>query len=195
VNDEEEYLVGALGDAYVDYKRNELQFYQKEVDWLQTINGILERNFGVSGRIYKRDVFWLRKRNKALVSRIKQLLGEEIVEGQNFVAGLFDSEGSAYLASNKSTPVLDITQSEKGLKKLETAKRVLEKIGFKCFLNGPYRNKHGKLAQYHLRLYGVANTKEFLERIPLKHSVKKKQIIFILGGEIRAPNSDSLKVN
>lgn len=100
MNADEEYLLGAMGDAYLDVKRSELQFYQKNREWLDLINSILNRLFGFKGRIFKRDVFWLRKRDREMTKKILDLQSEEILDGRSFVAGLFDSEGSIYLSSN-----------------------------------------------------------------------------------------------
>ncbi|PIT85158.1 hypothetical protein COU36_04885 [Candidatus Micrarchaeota archaeon CG10_big_fil_rev_8_21_14_0_10_59_7] len=172
MNADEEYLLGAMGDAYLDVKRSELQFYQKDVSWLEDINEILDRLFGLKGKIFKRDVFWLRKRNKRMAARIVELRGEEIVDGKSFVAGLFDSEGSFYLSSKSKIPVADITQCDKGLKSLEIAKRVLDGLGIKCVINGPYNHKHAKRPQFHLRIYGAARCGRFFEEIPLKHRRK-----------------------
>ena len=181
MNNDEEYLLGAMGDAYLDVKRNELQVYQDNVEWLNEINEILYRLFGFRGRIFKRDVFWLRKRDKKMAQRIISLQSQELTDGKSFVAGLFDSEGSVYSATNGSTIVLDITQSEKGLKQLIKAKDAIERVGIKPYINGPYVNKHGKLLQYHLRIYGRENSKKFLEEIPIKHCAKKRKLIFLIG--------------
>ena len=173
---EEEYILGAMGDAYFDAKRAEIQFYQKNREWLEHINDLLFACFGVRGKIFKRDVFLLRKRNKRMALRITQLQQELIRDGRNFVAGLFDAEGSVYLSSKSRIPVFDITQADKGLKNLLFAKEVLEREGIKCFLNGPYRNRHGKLMQYHLRAYGKRNCGLLVLRIGLKHPEKLEKI-------------------
>ena len=171
MNAEEEYLLGALGDAYIDEKRNELQFYQKNLEWLKQINEILHRNFGVRGKIFKRDVYLLRKRSKRLTARIRELLKEGGL-GVNFAAGLFDSEGSVYLSTKSRIPVIDITQASKGLGTLLHAKRAMEKAGMRCRLNGPYLHKNSILPQYHLRAYGFANLNVFRSMIPVKHPDK-----------------------
>jgi len=171
MNAEEEYLLGALGDAYIDEKRNELQFYQKNLQWLRRINGILRRNFGVSGRIFKRDVYLLRKRNKRLIARIRELK-REAYDGIYFVAGLFDSEGSVYLSTKSKIPVIDITQANKGLKLLRVARRVIKRLQIKSYLNGPYSHKNSKLPQYHLRIYGFSNCAKFCKSVPVKHPEK-----------------------
>ena len=167
---EEAYLLGALGDGYVDIKRNELQIYQKNLEWLEYMNSLLRQIFGIEGRIFKRDVFWLRKRNKLMVLRILELK-KEVLESEGFVAGLFDSEGSIYLSTSK-IPVIDITQSEKGLAQLLAAQRILTRVGIESRMNGPYVNKHGKLLQYHLRVYGAKRCRAFLKAIGSKHPDK-----------------------
>ncbi len=180
---DEEYFIGALGDAHVDFKRHELQVFQKNLEWLEGINQILRDSFGVEGKIFKRDVFMLRKKNKALVERIKQLLTEKIEDGRGFVAGLFDSEGSVYLSTKSKIPVLDITQCDKGLANLEIAKKVLDSLGIKTNLNGPYKHKHAKRPQYHLRVYGFANCKMFCESIKLRHPEKSSKMRLLLARE------------
>ena len=179
MNADEEYLLGAMTDAYFDTKRSEIQFYQKNREWLEHINDLLFRCFNVKGKIFKRDVFLLRKRNKEMALKIKSIQKKKIHDGTSFVSGLFDAEGSIYLSTKSKIPVLDITQSEKGLKNLLIAKEVFEREKIKCFLNGPYKNKHGKLLQYHLRVYGKGNCKLFLLKVGLKHPEKLKKLMFL----------------
>ncbi len=171
MNEKEEYFIGSLGDAYIDYKRNELQVYQKNLQWLESFNDLLFEIFELKGKIFKKNVYWLRKRNKSMVQRIKELL-KEIPQTEHYVAGLFDTEGSYYLSSDRTTPVIDITQSVKGLTRLNIASSILEKDGINCVLNGPYQHKHGKLPQYHLRIYGKENFEKFKNIVPFKHSDK-----------------------
>ena len=171
MNEKEEYFVGALGDAYIDYKRNELQVYQKNLQWLENFNNLLFDIFKLKGKIFKKNVYWLRKSSKAMILRIKQLL-EEKPQTEHYVAGLFDTEGSYYLSSDRTTPVIDITQSIEGLARLHVANSILEKDGIKCVLNGPYNHKHGKLPQYHLRIYGKENFEKFKKLVPFKHPDK-----------------------
>ena len=128
--------------------------------------------FGVKGKIFKRDVYLLRKRNKQMAEKISQLKSDCNSFGLNFVAGFFDAEGPVYLSSKSKIPVIDITQCERGLKFLETAKSILEKEGIVCNLNGPYIHKHAKLPQYHLRIYGIKNCKLFLGKVPIFYREK-----------------------
>lgn len=163
----EEYLIGAFQDAFVDEKRNEVQVYQKNLSWLELVNSRMQEAFGVKGKIFKRDVYLLRKRNKQMVQKLKELKNQSDLFGLDFVAGLFDSEGSVYLSTKSKIPVIDITQSSKGLEYLETAKRILEAQGIECKLNGPYVHKRAKLLQYHLRIYGTKKCQKFLDIVPL----------------------------
>ncbi len=176
VKREEAYLLGALGDAYLDYKRNELQFYQKNKEWLERINEVLYVISGVKGKIFKRDVYLLRKRSKHLFQKLKALLKAPKQHGEYFVAGLFDSEGSIYLSTKSKIPVIDITQSEKGLGDLKYSRAVLSKCGIKSFLNGPYKHWNSKKQTYHLRIYGK-NCVLFGSRIPIIHPDKVKRFI------------------
>lgn len=175
MNAEEEYLLGAFGDGYIDDKRYELFFHQKNLQWLELVNELLQRNLGISGKIFKRDVYILRKRSKELVQKFRALQKEEISDGKGFVAGLFDSEGSIYLSTKSKIPVVDITQASKGLESLKLAQQVLDKVGVKSYLNGPYIHIHGKLPQYHLRVYGFANCKMFCETFFIRHPDKLKK--------------------
>ena len=145
MNAEEEYLLGAFGDGYIDDKRHELFFHQKNLQWLEFINDLLQRNFGISGKISKQDVYILRKKNKELTQKFRALQKEKISGGKDFVAGLFDSEGSVYLSTKSKIPVIDITQSSKGLDWLKFAQQILIKEGIKSNLNGPYNHIHAKL--------------------------------------------------
>ncbi len=171
MNKNEAYLIGAFGDAYLDFKRSEVQFYQKDKRWLEYINEILFEMIGQKGTIFKRDVFLLRKRSKKLFLRLNQILSEPIQYGEMFVAGLFDSEGSLYLSTKSKIPVADITQSEKGKHLLDQAQKILNEIGIKSFLNGPYKHWNSKLQTYHLRVYGK-QCKLFFSKIPIKHQEK-----------------------
>ncbi len=171
MDEKEEYFVGSLGDAYVDFKRNELQVYQKNLQWLEAFNELLFEIFKVKGKIFKRNVFWLRKRNKSMISSLKQLLNET-PQTEYYVAGLFDTEGSYYLSSDRTTPVIDFTQCCDGLFRLNFARAILERDGIVCKLNGPYNHKHGKLPQYHLRIYGKKNFEKFKKLVPFKHPDK-----------------------
>ena len=184
---EEAYLLGALKDAYLDYKRNELQLYQKNKEWLEEINEILFLLIGEKGRIFKRDVYLLRKRSKRLFEILKKLNLSE--HGDDFVAGLFDSEGSIYLSTKSKIPVVDITQSSKGLENLKYSQAVLKKSGIKSFLNGPYKHWNSKLETYHLRVYGK-NALLFGKKIPYIHPDKKKRFTTFTG--LQTPNSDPL---
>ncbi len=163
----EEYLIGAFQDAFVDEKRNEVQVYQKNPEWLAFVNLKMKDAFGVEGKLFKRDVYLLRKRDKQMVQQLKRLKAQSGSFGLNFVAGLFDSEGSVYLSTKSKIPVIDITQSSKGLEYLEIAKRILEAKGVECRLNGPYAHKRAKLLQYHLRIYGTSKCKKFLGLVPI----------------------------
>ena len=174
MNKNEAYLIGAFGDAYLDFKRNEVQFYQKDKQWLDYINEILFEMIGQKGRIFKRDVFLLRKTSKKLFLRIKEILSEPISHGESFVAGLFDSEGSLYLSTKSKIPVADITQSEKGKHLLEQAQRILSEIGIKSFLNGPYKHWNSNMPTYHLRIYGK-QCYLFFSKIPIKHPEKREK--------------------
>lgn len=107
---------------------------------------------------------------------IKTELLKETPLTESYVAGLFDTEGSYYLSSDRTTPVLDITQSEKGLRQLNLARAILERDWVTCVLNGPYKHKHGKLLQYHLRIYGRKNFEKFKEIVPYKHLEKIKKM-------------------
>ena len=144
-----------------------MQVYQKNLAWLEFVNSEMQEAFGVRGKIFRRDVFLLRKRNKKMVQKFLKLRADTGAFGVHFVAGLFDSEGSVYLSTKSKIPVIDITQSEKGLEFLKTAKRVLEGCGIGSNLNGPYNHKHAKMPQYHLRIYGTMKCKKFLENVPI----------------------------
>lgn len=181
MNAEEEYLLGAFGDGYIDDKRHELFFHQKNLQWLEYINELLQRNFGINGKISKQDVYILRKKNKELVQRFRALQKNEICDGINFVAGLFDSEGSIYLSTKSKIPVIDITQASKGLESLKLSQKVLDRIGIKSNLNGPYIHKHAKLPQYHLRVYGFANCKMFRKSFSIQHPDKLAKFSALVG--------------
>jgi len=168
----EAYFLGALGDAYLDYKRNEVQIYQKDVEWLEHLNEILFQMIGEKGRIFKRDVFMLRKRSKKLFLILKELSNEPIVHGEYFIAGWFDSEGSVYLSTKSKIPVVDITQSEKNLRVLDDCKQILDGLKIKSYLNGPYKHWNSNLKMYHLRVYGK-HARMFFLRIPIIHKEKK----------------------
>lgn len=172
----EAYLLGALKDAHVDFKRGEIQVFQKNLEWLYLIDDILFELFGLRGTISKRDVFQLRKKNKKMVARIEQLLQESLCN-EHFVAGLFDAEGCVKLSSKSKIPVLDITQCDRGRENLEAAKEVFEKHGIKCYLNGPYAHVRAKRPQYHLCVYGVENCKKFVNVIPIKHPEKRQRLV------------------
>ena len=192
-SEKEEYFLGALADSHLDKERNELQIYQKNVGWLQMMNALLFEIFGLKGRIYKRDVYWLRKRNKNMMKRILELQTLPISDGKCFVAGLFDAEGSVYTSTSSKIPVLDITQCERGLESLHVSQRVLSNVGIMSHLNGPYQHKYGKIPQYHLRIYGKRFSQRFLELIPIKHVEKRNKLSRLLE-KAWTPHSDSLKV-
>lgn len=140
---DEAYLIGALCDAHIDFKRNEIQVYQKNLDWLHLIDDILFNIFNVRGTISKRDVFQLRKKSKQMIERIRTLMNEPF-DNEHFVAGLFDSEGSLYFSTKSKIPVIDFTQCDLGLENLKIAKKVIERFGIKCYLNEQYIHKHAK---------------------------------------------------
>ena len=167
---EEEYMLGAMGDGYIDPKRGEIQVYQKNLEWLEYVNTVMLKALGVSGKISKRDVYWLRKRSKRAATRLLALM-QQRPDTVCFVAGLFDSEGSIYL-SVSGTPVVDITQSEKGLRSILDTQRILGLCGIESRVNGPYINRHGKLLQYHLRVYGRRRCVEFRKLVPIRHPDK-----------------------
>ena len=156
------------------------KFTKKDVEWLEYLNEILFRMIGERGRLFKRDVFMLRKRSKKLFLILKKLLNEPIQHGEYFVAGWFDSEGSVYLSTKSKIPVVDITQSEKGLSVLNNCKQILDGLGIKNFLNGPYKHWNSKLKTYHLRVYGK-HARLFFLRIPLIHKEKKARFKKFLG--------------
>ncbi|OIO20840.1 hypothetical protein COV61_04670 [Candidatus Micrarchaeota archaeon CG11_big_fil_rev_8_21_14_0_20_47_5] len=174
----EEYFIGALQDAYVDEKRNEIQLYQKNKEWLDFINANLKKDYGITGKIFKRDVYLLRKRSKAFVLKIKEAKTRMNSFGADFVAGLFDSEGSVYLSTKSKIPIIDVTQSEKGLEYLKCAQKILMENGIDSKLNGPYKHKHGKLLQYHLRIYGNKKCGIFFRLIPIYYKNKFEKCSF-----------------
>lgn len=175
------YLLGAMGDAHVDYKRGELFFHQKNREWLEYINQLLNHLFGFTGRIFKQDVFCLRKKSKVLISQISELQQAPIANLSYFFGGLFDSEGSISLSSKSKIPVIDITQCIKGLRNIELAKEALDSLSVKNYINGPYNHKHAKLLQYHIRVYGVENCKKIFNSCPILHPEKSKKFKAILG--------------
>jgi intein-encoded DNA endonuclease-like protein len=102
-----------------------------------------------------------------MVQKLLKLKAQKNLLGLDFVAGLFDSEGSVYLSTKSKIPVIDITQSSKGLEYLEIARSILDKHEIRSNLNGPYLHKHAKLPQYHLRIYGIKLCKKFLGQVPI----------------------------
>lgn len=169
-----EYMLGAFGDAHLDFKRKEVQIYQKNLEWLEYLNGLLYDIIGSKGRIFKRDVYVLRKKSKLLFEIIKRTRPDDSLY---FVAGFFDSEGSIYASSKSKIPVLDITQSEKGKVLLEKAMLTLNKIGVRCHLNGPYKHYNSKLPAYHLRIYGWENLEKFCKHVQVHHPEKLSRIM------------------
>jgi len=163
----EEYLIGAFHDAYIDEKRGEIQVYQKNLAWLEFVNSRMHDAFGVEGKVFRRDVYLLRKRSKPAVQKLLELKARKGELGLNFVAGLFDSEGSVYLSTKSKIPVIDITQSSKGLEHLKIAEKILSRHGISSKLNGPYHHKHAVLPQYHLRIYGIEKCKKFIGQVPI----------------------------
>jgi intein-encoded DNA endonuclease-like protein len=135
--------------------------------WLEFVNSKMREAFGVEGKVFKRDVYLLRKRSKPAVQKLLELKARKGELDLDFVAGLFDSEGSVYLSTKSKIPVIDITQSSKGLEFLEIADKILGKHGIGCKLNGPYLHKHAMLPQYHLRIYGIEKCKKFLGQVPI----------------------------
>ena len=177
---EEAYFAGALCDAYLDRKRNEIQLYQKNKEWLVKMNDLLYKIAGKKGKIFERDVFLLRKRDKDMFAKIEQIVSEKPDPMEFFISGLFDSEGSIYLSSKSKIPVVDITQSEKGKHLLDWTQHFLEEKGIPSKLNGPYKHRASKLEMYHLRIYGVKNCKRFFLLSPTLHPEKRKKIQLLL---------------
>ena len=126
-----------------------------------------------------------------MVQRLLKLKAQGSLFGLDFVAGLFDSEGSVYLSTKSKIPVIDITQSSKGLEYLEIAQGILERHGIVSNLNGPYIHKHANLPQYHLRIYGIKYCKKFLGQVPIFYVDKFEK--HHLSGDA-TPYSDPLKL-
>jgi len=180
----QEYLLGALLDGYIDLRRKEIQIYQKERKWLEFVNQLVKENFGITGSItHKKNVFCWRKKSKRLLELITSLSLSDVQDGRYFVAAVFDTEGSIYRSSKSRIPVIDITQSEKGLPILRKVQSVLKRRKIKSNINGPYRNPNSKLPQYHLRIYGRKNCIKFFDTFPIQHPSKKRKFIELVSAD------------
>jgi|GEM_PF-3592517 len=175
------YLAGALRDGSLSSYRYEVEFTQKNKDWLTLIQRYLRKCFSIlpsiRSRKLKDNTYVLRIRSHALhrffcevfdwkkfdwdTPKIIRSANRECVE--NYIAGFWDAEGSKYGAVYQGWSKINSCPP------LEFIKSRLEEYGIVCTFRRPVKspNKWVHSLVVSRKSYGI-----FMRNIPLKNKEK-----------------------
>jgi len=202
INNNIAYITGFFqGDGHLKKKKigkfqeYSIYFYERRKGELVRINKIIEKEFGIKGRIYlgknKKGHKWyiLRISSKPIYLFFKKILG--LKEGKkvrnidapklinqcelsiqlSFVRGFFDAEGT--IGENKKNPWLEIGQAsdEKPCKILKWVRNKLDKVNIN--LSEPKRSLNHEF--WKIRTSKRETIKRFFEIISSEHYQKRRK--------------------
>lgn len=198
------YIIGFFqGDGHLKKDSSQeysLYFYESDIQVIQLINKIIEKNFGIKGNIYKgendRGHKWyvLRICSKPIYLFFKNVLGlksgkkirnieaPDIIKNSNedvqinFIRGFFDAEGT--IGENIKCPWLEIGQAskDKPCEILFWIKNKLDQKGIK--LREPRRIKNQEF--FRIRTSKRETIKRFFDKISTDHPKKIKKFESII---------------
>ena len=149
INPEIAYILGALRDATADVRKGknyEIKIAQKETSWIQFLQKLFERNFGVSGNItsHVNGTQILRINGKEFVNEILEIsemkipqehwntpsiMKKQPLEIQKYyIRGFFDAEGGLP-KDPKNAKQKYLSFSQKNMDSLKFVREVLMRIG------------------------------------------------------------------
>lgn len=192
------YLSGAIHDGCLvkrkTVKRFDIQFYQKNSEWLE--KSILKRlkKFGINTKIRgpRKNVYYLKFGNKWLYKEIEKRM-YSIPKNKTlqllFIRGFWDAEGSCphverYMTNEtkrkKIPPQIGFHQN--GRKDILVGIReALIKTGIMCSkIEGPIKRDVNKKPEFRFFIYSVGRIKKFFDLIQPEHSEKRKRLILLL---------------
>jgi len=120
--------------------------------------------------------------NKIYLSNVLLHLSNELLS--EYIAGLYDSDGSVYVRKGKGSNSVELTScSEMLVRQLQLA---LLRFGIHAKLRerSPSVGKiKGKYNRFILEIYDLSQIRLFAQQIPLKHSEKKRKIMELASSE------------
>jgi len=160
------YLMGAFRDGSISYP-DKVSVSQKNKQWLQEIQKIIENNFGLKTKIFgpreKDGCYYLKITSVALYALIKTLFNIEkgswktpkiiLKSPKNFqkfyIKGFWEAEGS--FKSNGSPVIYQTWITPNKCPPLEDIIEMLHKFGIESNLLGPYKSKNRHSFEVYVR--------------------------------------------
>lgn len=126
------YLLGAAGDGTFNKRHRTFRFAQKEREWLERLQGLLDV-LGHHGWIYRegaqRDLYVLETAASFLTAATRSETFEMTVEQAAYVRGYFDAEGG--IPRDPCAP-LYVQFVQKNLASLAHVRDILEQLNIRC---------------------------------------------------------------
>lgn len=192
------YILGAFKDGAVYKNEKEgiyrIRIYQKYKEWLEYVQQIFEKIFGIKLYLRKdprKELWYLEINRKKLFEILTDLLSQTVsssVENaslemqRSFIQGVFDAEGGIMRIENyendseklkKKLSDIRVRFGQANRELLEFIKITLEKMGISCGqICGPFYKTETSEGYYELNSYGIENLKKFRLLIGSKHSIK-----------------------
>lgn len=193
------YLLGAIRDGCLvkrkTSKRYDIQFYQKNKNWLE--DSVLKRleKYGIETKIRgpRKGVYFLQFGNKKLYKSLESMKPE--FTGSNemkiFVRAFWDAEGSCphvekYLSGErrrkKIPPQIGFHQNGfENLDLLNEIKRFLETNLIECGkITGPFYRENSNKPEFRFFIYGRKRIRKFLEFVNPEHPDKRMRLKLLL---------------
>ena len=193
------YLSGAIHDGCLvkrmGIKRYDIQFYQKNREWLE--KSIIPRlkTFGIQTPIRGpwKNSYYLKFGNKRLYKTLeehKDMLPEDPEMQRMFIRGFWDTEGSCphvekYLNGerkrSKIPPQIGFHQNGDD-KLLKQVRNALINFGIECSkISGPLDRPVNKKPEFRFFIYSVNRIRKFSEIIKPEHPDKAKRLCLLFG--------------
>lgn len=193
------YLQGAIHDGCLvkrtTTKRYDIQFYQKNKDWLE--KSVIPRlsKFGIETPVRGpwKGCYYLKFGNKRLYIELERnydKLPEKLEMKLEFIRGFWDAEGSCphvekYIRGERKRGKIppQIGFHQNGDKRILTEIReVLMEVGIECSkIDGPLSRPVNKKPEYRFFIYSVGRIKKFFNLIGTEHPDKKMRLILLFG--------------
>lgn len=191
------YLSGAIHDGCLvkrkTIKRYDIQFYQKNQEWLKKSVLVRLQRLGIETYIRgpRKNTYFLKFGNKRLYKTLEKYMNEipytlkfQLV----FIRGFWDAEGSCphvekYLNGKRSRkkipPQIGFHQNG-NYAILRDIRKVLMNLGIECGkISGPISRPVNKKPEFRFFIYSVKRIKKFFELIKPEHPEKRKRLLLL----------------
>ena len=186
------YLIGYFqGDGHLKKElkkqENSIHFYDGNLEMLEKINEIIEKEFGIKGNVYFDSCYRIRVCSRPIYMFFKEVLGlrsgrktrsvevPEVIRNANlqlqlsFIKGFFDAEGT--VGENYKNPWLEVGQASKD-SPCEILIWIREKLNENSiYLSEPKRSQHHEF--FRIRIAKRETIKRFFELVSSSHPIKK----------------------